>query len=243
MSADRLSIYRYSTDVMNLPTYLAKLDRLSYIDIIQPIEEGTARILIADESGILIKINDATFAVAVFDEHQVERFAQALLPFTSHVAVHEGPLLEYFLSEGLQPSLRCIQAVYTSNEFLPVDSHLTIRPIEEADIELVLTYYKHADEAYIRERVHSQTMIGIEIDGSLAAFMGRHSEGTMGLLEVLPQYRRRHLGQELEKAYINRLLAQNLVPFCHVESENTASLALQRKLGLVFADQRIYWFG
>ncbi|NCC64096.1 MAG: GNAT family N-acetyltransferase, partial [Spirochaetia bacterium] len=141
-----------------------------------------------------------------------------------------------------KPTLSCIQAVYTSKEPLGVDPSLKIRPIVAADLELIVRHYTHTEPSYVRDRVCSRTMLGVEIDGELAAFMGRHSEGAMGLLEVLPQYRRRHLGQELESAYINLMLKQGLVPYCNVETNNTASLALQKKLGLVFAKQHIYWF-
>lgn len=82
-------------------------------------------------------------------------------------------------------------------------------------------------------------MIAAEIDGNLAGFMGRHIECAMGILEVLPpQYRRRHVGEALERAYINRLLAQGgtTPPYCHVEVANKASLSLQKKawIGVFF---------
>ena len=85
-------------------------------------------------------------------------------------------------------------------------------------------------------------MIGAEVDGQLAGFMGRHSEGAMGMLEILPAFRRRSLGSELEKAYINRLLDASLTPYCHVVHTNEASLQLQKKLGLVFSEEMVHWF-
>ncbi|NCC65511.1 MAG: GNAT family N-acetyltransferase [Spirochaetia bacterium] len=227
---------------MDLTTKLAKMDYLSYIDIIQPLKEGVAEILVDDEAGVLVRIQDATYAAAVFDANQSERFAKALHSAKLPKAVHEGPLLQYLLDQGYKPTLRCVQAVYTAKEPLDVDPNLKIRPVYEADLDLIVTHYTHAEPSYVRDRVRSRTMLGLEIDGELAAFMGRHSEGAMGLLEVLPQYRRRHLGQQLESAYINLMLEQGLVPYCNVEMTNTASLALQRKLGLVFAKQHVYWF-
>jgi ribosomal protein S18 acetylase RimI-like enzyme len=227
---------------MDLTAKLAQMDYLSYIDIIQPLKEGVAEVLIDDEAGVLVRIQDATYAVSVFDANQSERFAKALHSAKLPKAVHEGPLLQYLLDQGDEPTLSCVQAVYTAKEPLVVDSSLTFRPIVASDLELIVRHYTHAEPSYVLDRVRSRTMLGLEIDGELAAFMGRHSEGAMGLLEVLPQYRRRHLGQQLESAYINLMLKQGLVPYCNVEITNTASLALQRKLGLVFAKQHIYWF-
>ncbi|MFQ7452543.1 MAG: GNAT family N-acetyltransferase [Flavonifractor plautii] len=38
-------------------------------------------------------------------------------------------------------------------------------------------------------------MLGAFVDGTLAGFAGFHGEGSIGLLEVLPAYRRRGLGK------------------------------------------------
>lgn len=56
----------------------------------------------------------------------------------------------------------------------------------------------------------------------------------MGLLEVLPQFRRRGLAEVLEVGLIAQQLHRGLLPYCHVRLGNTASEALQTKLGLVF---------
>ena len=33
------------------------------------------------------------------------------------------------------------------------------------------------------------------------------------------------------------------LPYCHVETDNQASMALQRKLGLTIDEQPLYWVG
>ena len=38
---------------------------------------------------------------------------------------------------------------------------------------------------------------GAFVDGQLAGFVGEHSEGSMGMLEIFPAYRRRGLGYSL----------------------------------------------
>ena len=82
------------------------------------------------------------------------------------------------------------------------------------------------------------------VDGALAGFAGIHQEGTMGLLEVLPQFRRRGLAEVLEVGRIAQQLRRGLLPYCHVRLGNTASEALQAKLGLVFDARRtLYWIG
>ena len=87
-------------------------------------------------------------------------------------------------------------------------------------------------------------MLGGLVDGVLAGFAGIHQEGAMGMLEVLPQFRRRGLAEVLEAALIDQQLRRGRFPYCHVRHGNTASEALQQKLGLTFDENRtLYWLG
>ena len=52
----------------------------------------------------------------------------------------------------------------------------------------------------------------------------------MGLLEILPEYRRLGLAYALEAHLINHLLSLGRVPFCQVALYNEASIRLQKKL-------------
>ena len=58
----------------------------------------------------------------------------------------------------------------------------------------------------------------------------------MGMLEVLPQFRRRGLAEVLEAALIAQQLERGRFPYCHVRHGNAASEALQKKLGLTFKE-------
>lgn len=65
----------------------------------------------------------------------------------------------------------------------------------------------------------------------LCGFIGTHSDGSMGMLEVLPKYRRQHIGEELERRLINEIIKSGKTPFCHVVFGNEKSFNLQLKLG------------
>ena len=84
-------------------------------------------------------------------------------------------------------------------------------------------------------------MTGAFLDGVLAGFIGIHEEGSIGMLEVLPAYRRRGLGYALEAGAIRRALKEGTIPYCQVIEGNTASMELQKKLGLEFSDGFVYW--
>ncbi|MGE4464932.1 GNAT family N-acetyltransferase [Sphaerochaeta sp.] len=228
---------------MNIEALLCEKGEITYANFLVSIKEKTAKVLIADEDGVLVSVSDATSMVALFNDEAYLRFANELVGLPSPIAVHDGKLVGYLLEQGMKRSLSCIQAVYPGTERFALNDEVVIRPLVMGDLEIVLANYHHlADEPYIRERLAKGVMIGAEVGGQLAGFMGRHSEGAMGMLEILPAFRRRSLGSELEKAYINRLLDASLIPYCHVVHTNEASLRLQKKLGLVFSEEMVHWF-
>ena len=116
-----------------------------------------------------------------------------------------------------------------------------IRPLTMHDLPFLVEHYAGfgTDEAYLI-RCIERGMLGIGENGSLAGFIGTHPEGAMGLLHILPQYRRKHYAQALESALIRRLQAQERFIWCQVEEDNTASWSLQKRLGLVPAEL-YYW--
>ena len=82
------------------------------------------------------------------------------------------------------------------------------------------------------EKVVARKSVLIGYDGDRpVGFCGEHLEGSMGLLYVFPEYRRRGYAEEMETYYIARTMDRGLIPFGQVERQNFASLELQKKLG------------
>ena len=100
--------------------------------------------------------------------------------------------------------------------------------------EIVNRHYDAMDDPeYIKELIRRKQLWGIFEDGALAGFIGQHFEGSMGLLEVLPQYRKQGYGKILEAFMIRHVLGQGRTPFCQVFDGNTASARLQERLRCV----------
>ena len=119
---------------------------------------------------------------------------------------------------------------------------VTLRPLTQEDVAFVVANYHNpgAYESHIRARI-DEGMIGAEVNGRLAGFIGVHQEGCMGLLEILPEYRRLGLGRVLESAIIRQQVGRGRLPYGHVRTGNAASIALQKKMGMDFLDRKVYW--
>lgn len=61
------------------------------------------------------------------------------------------------------------------------------------------------------------------------------------LLHVMPKFRRKGYAMELENAMIRKNMEAGFLPFGQVEKSNTASMALQKKLGLTQSENTIIW--
>lgn len=140
----------------------------------------------------------------------------------------------------LEETCECWQAVYLRQEKLPVCGD--IRQLDGRYFHAVLEGYSlFQDEAYIADRLKAGVMYGIFVEGNLAGFIGEHDEGSMGMLEVFPAYRRRGLGLALESFQINRILEEGRIPYDQVIVGNEKSLSLQKKLGMTITKDTVTW--
>lgn len=127
----------------------------------------------------------------------------------------------------------CSQWVYRRQE-PPVCPPCDIRALTLSELDIAYAHYHPEDDnrAYLRARIEAGRMWGIYVGNVLAGFIGTHSEGSMGILEIFPEYRRRGYGAQMERFLIGELLSLGQIPYGHVVDGNTASLGLQASLGM-----------
>lgn len=110
---------------------------------------------------------------------------------------------------------------------------------------VVLDAYHNPGGGYtvdsIAELMRLKGVFGAIVGGKLAGFIGRHGDGSMGMLEVFEPFRRRGIAAELEKFLITYVMTFGRTPFCDVFTDNPVSLALQSKIGLVRGCGYTYW--
>ena len=123
-----------------------------------------------------------------------------------------------------------------------VQSRLTIsRPTDEEMCVIDATYEMADMEELQRDRGAGSLFAAHDPEGRFIGYMGIHSDSSMGLLQVFPEHRRKGYAEELEQFMIATALSRGLTPFGQIAPDNTASLHLQKKLGLVEAPGSI-WF-
>ncbi|AEV29586.1 acetyltransferase [Sphaerochaeta pleomorpha str. Grapes] len=216
---------------------------LDHVDMLQPLKQGKACVVVADDSGVLLNIkNGGSWILTVFEEREAPKLVSLINHDGRPVCCHQDfciPLLE---AEGYRKDLSCIQAAYLKGQPFNEDPTFSFRKIVLADEQQVIRNYHLVSPSYIHERIVSGVLEGVLLDGELAGFMGCHVEGALGMLEIFPQARRKGLAFALEKHYCNRLLAQGQIPYCNIVKGNNASISLHQKLGFSFSVSDITWF-
>lgn len=226
-------------------------DPLLYIDVTEALRRNIGKILYADETSCLIGFPHGDAPITEFttlcgSQHAARRLADKL-PWDKDilVAVHEDFFadclferfpIKTFLGE------RFYQVAYLRPDPVPIpESPFTVAPLTPTHLEQVTALHKGEEASYLLDRLESGVMLGAFDGDTLAGIIGIHGEGALGLLQVHPDYRRRGIGKLLEAHQINRLLALGHIPYASVLTDNVASLALQRSLGMTNSVPSFRW--
>jgi len=219
-------------------------DRLHHTDMLEALARGDAELLYAGERGVLI-LNTAcgVYLISAEDEETLGEMCGEIrdpLVLTAHQTRFQSNLAERF---GLREKTECSQCSYTRTlgPCLCLPEGVELRLLPESALDFVAEHYTHIPLRSYLEGCLKAGMLGAYVDGRPAGFVGMHDDGSMGLLEILPEYRRRGIAYTLEAAMINRVLARGRIPYAQIIDGNEASLALQRKMGMTFSDKKLVW--
>lgn len=238
-------------------------NKLLHIDMIELLKRGQAQILCFEGKNVLLRDKiSGCFMITAESRPAAERvFAccgdvisayekkEGKLLFVSHQEFVNALLMEKF---GIRDVwMECFQAVYTRKEMLPVPKIMistdgephpaAVAPLGREHLAVVAANYELTDEAYLLDRIAHGCLLGAFAGDTLLGFAGIHKEGSTGMLSVLPEYRGAGVGKLLETALINLQLEKGFTPYGQVECDNEASLAMQKKLGLYFSKEKVWW--
>ncbi len=217
---------------------LAYINRDPYLNhpLLKAIERGF-EVIKADSSGVLVADSDHSFALLSAD--QPEQFLPliekpALMVVIGHTAAER--VRQHFHFENQLVSL---QYYYPHPD---IASDFQLEPAALADLTAIAQIYKLASEEELRKSIEMGWLWVARDEGKIIGFIGRHSDGSLGMMEVLPNYRRQGWGERMERALIKLVLAEGDLPYGHVVIGNEASRLLQEKLGLVCCKDEVVWF-
>lgn len=234
--------------------------KLLHIDMIELINRGRARIVYHDADEILLRdiVTGIYFHTRMSGVPQMEWKLPLKLAKDERIeciVLHQRemvPLMEMHFH--LKEDMECLQGAYTRREKLPVrglygpdgrgENGFAIRTLTEEYIPFVAEHYSEIGTSeYVSERIRHGAVYGAFYDEKIVGFIANHEEGSIGMLYVLPEYRKRHVAMALETYCMNLAVERGEIPYGQVVLGNEASIRLQEKMGICFAKETIVWMG
>lgn len=217
---------------------------LLYADMIECIEKGDAEIFHASEKGVFLRDLPSDIYMHAGQE-------EILTIPAAQIARKSGWLVSHGESSAQAVRRRypnsedfsCYHVVYEKKEKVPVVSNLIFQTANETHLpQIVRSYDKETPETLKSLQEKGKIICAFDpSDGGMVGFIGRHPEGSMGLLLIFPEFRRHGFAYALEGELVNRILDEGRLPYAHIVVGNDKSLALQKKLGFTVAEERIAW--
>lgn len=233
--------------------------KLLHIDMIELINRGRARIVYRDAKELLLRdmVSGIYFHTRMADVPTEWNLPQELGKDEriECIAIHQRemvPFMEKYFH--LKTDMECMQGAYTRKEKLPVrglygpdgrgENGFSIRVLSEEFIPFVAEHYSEIGTSeYVSERIRHGAVYGAFYDEKIVGFIANHEEGSIGMLYVLPEYRKRHVAMALETYCMNLAIERGEIPYGQVVLGNEASIHLQEKMGICFAKGTIVWMG
>ena len=221
------------------------MNELDRIDITQMLLHENGSVLYRGAEGVLVRgAKSGTLLTDMTDgDFLVKKLRELSLTENVQLTVKSESVRDTLRAQlGCSDETPCTQWVYEKKE-APAYPACDIRPLTLDDAQTVAEHYGLVEHSlpYATDRIRAGRMWGLVEDGVLAGFIGMHREGAMGMLEILPEYRRKGYGFALEAFLIGWQIQQGWTPYCHVVYGNEASEHLQIRLGMTKCDAPAIW--
>jgi len=230
-----------------IATKMLSKDFLLNVDMLECIRRGSSEILFAsDEAVLLIDIPSQIYMISTQNAEISKTLVDRLPDNINIIVAHEKFSYDLLAKKfSFSETMICHNTVYTKKTPIQVqNSILEIKLLTQEHKDLIIRNYSKidiVDTTYIENRLKAQVMFGAFLNNDLCGFIGSHEEGSIGMLEVLSNYRGKGIGAVLQIAATNDALSNKRYPYGQVVETNSASIALQKKLGFVLSKNKVYW--
>lgn len=216
---------------------------IDYFGIDRVLKRGSGEIIAECDSALLVRdsISGAYFAacddtktgLSLLDRYITEN---CNLLMTVNYELGQAAFKRYGFSEKME----CYQVAYYGKK-PALNTELNIKAAEKSNLDILKANYHLISPEELEKAVERGCIFLGYYQNRPIGFIGEHLEGSMGLLYVFPEYRRRGFGAALQTYLISKTLEKGFIPFAQVEKDNANSLNLQNKLGMKKSDNLIVW--
>ncbi|MCL2556220.1 MAG: GNAT family N-acetyltransferase [Firmicutes bacterium] len=219
-------------------------DFLSFAPMIEALEKNEAQILSIHDYGIALMHNEGIMLLGLINDkailHYKDKINEGLLTV---VYGNSDPDYLTKIIPNIARVVACHQVVYTKKLPPSIKHRAQYKLLNEKHLDFVFDNYSRAwNKDHMKKLLNRGLIWGAYLNDEIIGFVGRHSEGSMGLLEILPKFRRQGFGKELEYFIIEKVFSEGKIPYAHIVIGNDVSMDLQTKIdGLEIASKLATW--
>ena len=220
-----------------------------YADMLQCRNAG-GLVLYATEAALLLQGRISKILYSAAADNQAGKEIVEHLPKQFGMLVAYDTYTDPWLKSmrKLESELECVHCVYVEDEppAVALPEGFVINRLDASHTQKIIALYRHsmeslANEQYIGECLQDG-MYGAFYKGELCGFIGVHEQESIGILEVHPKWRRKGLAVALEQVMIGKQLERGRLPYGEIVKDNTASIRLQKKAGMITDEKLTYWY-
>ncbi len=221
------------------------LDKAHFAMIENALASKKANILHAADDGLLLTYNGIDMIYGTQNKDAAKRIL-SVLPHTDMIVCSSQA--EVNAIKEIYPQIKtakpCYQVRYENVvDFQPANGAVIkpMLPTQENFNLIYSTYTQHYSLEEIEKLVSEETFLCCEIGGEIVGYIGKHEEGSIGLLEVFPSARGKGVGSALLCAAVKNVLARGEIAYSNIITDNEASLKLHARLGYYPSKNLIFW--
>lgn len=217
-------------------------NRLLHIAMLESIRRGTAQIISDSEHGMLLLDRSSNVHMVSADSWEYGKVLLDLIEDYYQLVVCQENLADYAEEKfGLHEIFKCKKVAYFKKEKVEFESDLRIVRPDADHLAQVKENYHTIPESEIDEINQRGNLFCAFYGDDFVGFSGNHLDGSIGLLEIFPDYQRKGFGEQLERFMINYVIDKGDTPYGEIVIGNQASARLQQKLGFEISDETITW--
>ena len=223
-------------------------DRALHADMLESLRRNNAEIISDSQNGLLLRDKSwELYMLSAVDGDEGKRLLDMMetrntgAPDRGDVVVRGAGITGYARALGFEHTQPLMQVLYEKSEPPGEKITLELRHPDEKDFRAVAETYHILGEEQLRENFLSEDFFAGYDNGRFAGYIGVHQEGSIGMLYVFEDCRRRGYAKQLYSFMIERQLGLGRLAYGQVLTDNEASLALQRDFGLTFSREPVFW--
>ena len=174
-------------------------DKITYANLHQYIN-SEHKILLSTESSFIVLLSKYNIYIADCKDSECENLAKELDKYNINVITIFNDNLFELIKAKFKGNNVSHQAYYDGEK---VEKNKNLIYLKEKDLDYVKNTYNNGnDKSEVEEVFKTKHLLGYYENGELIGFIGRHTDGSIGMLHVKKEFRRRGYGSIILKYQI-----------------------------------------